>query len=105
MEPDAATTAFIRESSKTLFGNADVLQVAVAVARARDGIVNATDLSWELRIAVNRVSAQLTRLANAGLLVESPIADRKRWYSRVESPFWATCEWLYDTCVQHAGVG
>jgi hypothetical protein len=81
-----------RARSKTLFGSMDRLDVAVAIAQSPDGVVNATDLSWQLKLANNRVRAQLLTLAEVGLLQASP--DRsagKRFYIRLDSPFWDVC--------------
>jgi hypothetical protein len=86
----------IRQRSKAMFGNLDRLDVAVAIALSEDGLVNATDLSWDLRIANNRVRAQLLALTELGLLRPEP-GDRagKRHYLRLENPFWQTCLNLY----------
>jgi hypothetical protein len=64
----------------------------VAVASSPDGLVNATDLSWELHIANNRVRAQLLALADLELLLQLPgDSERKKWYRRLDSPFWDSC--------------
>jgi hypothetical protein len=86
----------LRERSKVLFGNVDRLEVAVAIARSEDGVVNATDLSWDLRIANNRVRAQLVTMASLGLLTPVPLDSRKNWYQRSESSFWQTCLDLHE---------
>jgi predicted ArsR family transcriptional regulator len=86
----------MRTRSKLLFGNGDRLEVALAVATSTDGVVNATDLSWELRIANNRVRAQLLALTQLGLLEPGPPDDRKRWYVRRPSSFWQTCVDLHE---------
>lgn len=84
----------LRARSRGLFGNLDRLEVAAAIA-ASDGVVNATDLQWELRIANNRVRAQLVALADLGFLQPVSIEARKRHYLRLESPFWGMCLDLY----------
>jgi hypothetical protein len=93
---DARRRERIRQRSKAMFGNLDRLDVAVAIELSDDGLVNATDLSWDLRIANNRVRAQLLALTELGLLRPEP-ADRagKRHYLRIENPFWQTCLELY----------
>jgi hypothetical protein len=78
-------------NSKRLFGNFDFLAVAVAIASSEDGIVNATDLSWELQVANPRVRSQLVALAEVGLLATEPPSGGKRWYVRQDSSFWKTC--------------
>jgi len=93
---DARVRERIRRRSKAMFGNLDRLEVAVAIALSEDGLVNATDLSWELRIANNRVRAQLLALAELGLLRPSPgDTAGKRHYLRLENPLWQTCLDLY----------
>jgi hypothetical protein len=82
----------LRSRSKALFGNMDRLVVAAAVAGSPDGVVNATDLSWQLRLANNRVRAQLLAFAEVGLLRAPPDTDgRKRWFVRIDDPFWDAC--------------
>jgi len=86
----------IRQRSKQIFGNLDRLDVAVAVALSEDGVVNATDLSWSLQIANNRVRAQLLALTELGFLQPDEGGDsRKRQYLRLDDPFWETCLDLY----------
>ncbi len=83
--------------SKLLFGNQDRLEVGVAVARSKDGAVNATDLGLELGIAQPRVRNQLVALEKAGLLDRMPKSgDLKQWFLRSESPFWDVCLVLYE---------
>jgi predicted ArsR family transcriptional regulator len=86
----------IRTRSKVLFGSGDRLEVALAIATSPDGVVNATDLSWELHIANNRVRAQLVALTELGLLTPGPADDRKKWYVRRPSSFWQTCVDLHE---------
>jgi hypothetical protein len=86
----------VRMRSKGLFGNLDRLEVAAAIAASSDRLVNATDLQWDLKIATNRIRAQLVALRDLGLL-RGPMPDaRKRYYMRVESPFWECCLSLYN---------
>jgi Mn-dependent DtxR family transcriptional regulator len=82
--------------SKLLLGNQDRLEVAVAVARSEDGLINATDLGLELGIAQPRVRNQLVTLEKAGLLDRMPKSGTvKQWFQRRESPFWHVCIALY----------
>jgi hypothetical protein len=82
-----------RECSKSLFGNLDRLEVAVAVAQNADRMVNATDLvsvlpGWPN----NRIRAQLRALAAAGLLDALPRDSSGRvWYRRNPALFWEAC--------------
>jgi hypothetical protein len=87
--------ARIRARSRALFGNLDRLEVMAAIAASVDGVVNATDLQWQLQIANNRVRAQLVALTELGLLQQVPTEARKRYYVRIDSPFWPTCLDLY----------
>ena len=89
------TREYLRARSRGLFGNLDRLEVAAAIAASPDGVVNATDLQWELRIANNRVRAQLVAFVDLGFLQPVSTEARKRYYVRLESPFWATCLELY----------
>jgi hypothetical protein len=97
--PSAALPEEVREQirarSRALFGNLDRLEVAAAIAASDDGVVNATDLQWELRIANNRVRAQLVGLADLGFLQQVSTEARKRYYVRLKSPFWSMCLELY----------
>jgi hypothetical protein len=92
--PDDAR-ARLRARSRALFGNLDRLEVAAAIAASSDGVVNATDLQWELKIANNRVRAQLVGLADLGFLQATSTEARKRYYVRLKSPFWSVCLDLY----------
>ena len=90
----------VRRRSKVLFGSSDRLEVSVAVALAKDGIVNATDLHWELMLAANRVRAQLLALAAADLVVETaPGLNGKRMFMRMDSPFWDFCLETYAAAI------
>lgn len=87
--------ARLREQSKLFFGNKNRLEVAAAIAESKDGLVNATDLQWALRLSHSRVRSQLVAMAEFGLLAEVSIGDQKRWYLRQESPFWNLCiDWV-----------
>ncbi|HET9592312.1 MAG TPA: hypothetical protein VFP17_05280, partial [Solirubrobacterales bacterium] len=77
----------MRNRSKALFGNRDRLEVAVVIAHALDGMVNATDLSREIELPNNRARAQLLSLREAGLLDVMPTTLGKKWYRRRQHPF------------------
>jgi hypothetical protein len=89
----AASRELLREHSKLLFGNRDRLEVAVAVARSEDGLVNATDLTEVLtNWPNNRIRAQLVALAGAGLLqAMSRDGSGRIWYLRTPALFWDAC--------------
>jgi DNA-binding transcriptional ArsR family regulator len=92
----ASSRERLRSMSKLLLGNRDRLEVGVAVARSRDGLVNATDLGLALGIAQPRVRNQLVALERAGLLDRMPKSgDVKQWFRRRSSPFWDVCLVLY----------
>jgi hypothetical protein len=83
-----AVRAEARAFSKTLFGNADRLEVAWAIRRAHSDVVFAAQLSDELGIARNRVRAQLIALAECGFLVELPRVDNTVMFEKQQSFFW-----------------
>jgi hypothetical protein len=86
----------LRRLSKIVLGNMDRLEVGVAIARSPDGLVNATDLQEEIGLAQSRIRNQLVALADGELLSAFPSANGKRWYKRVDSPFWQLCLALCD---------
>lgn len=92
----------LRVRSKTLLGNRDRLEIAVAIALSRDGLVNATDLSDQLGMANNRVRANLLAFAEADLLEALPRSDGhgRRWFMRASSPFWDMCISLYSSWIE-----
>jgi hypothetical protein len=81
--------------SKVVFGNRDRVEVAVAIARSSDGVVNATDLSREIDLPQSRVRNQLVAMAEGELLTVFDTTDLKRWYKRKDAPFWNACIALY----------
>lgn len=102
-ELDDATRERVRQKSKVLFGSSDRLLVAIAIALAPDGVVNATDLQWDLKLAANRVRTQLLALAELGLLVEGPSGENgRRMFVRVSNPFWDVCVERYSSWTTEA---
>ncbi|HVD41990.1 MAG TPA: hypothetical protein VNC16_13430 [Solirubrobacterales bacterium] len=88
--------ARVRKRSKLFFGNQDRMEVLVAIALSPDGLVNATDLQWEIEIVQNRVRNQLVALARVGLLTKFPQRGGKAWYKRVDSSLWGAALDLYE---------
>jgi len=88
----------LRRRSKLVFGNRDRLEVAVAIARSNDPLVNATELTDVLvGWPNNRIRAQLVALAEADLLRAAPrIGPGKIYYLRQDSLFWDACLDLAD---------
>ncbi len=80
--------AGIRGRSKLLFGNADRLQVAAAVANS-PGVVHAQELSDALGISPPRVRTQLMAFTSAGLMTRLPRNQNIQSYERNEDPFWS----------------
>jgi hypothetical protein len=75
-----AELAQLRDRSKRLYGNADRLQVAYAVAQS-SGVVHAQELADLLAIGPPRVRAQLLAFVEAGVmrvLLEESMSDPKR---------------------------
>jgi hypothetical protein len=91
-----ASTAFdrdlLRHRSKVLFGNADRLEVAIAVARSSSGVVHAKELANELNIDAPRVRTQLRAFVEAGVMVLLPRHGQTVDYERRPDPFWAGVE-------------
>ena len=85
----------MRDQSKRLFGNADRLEVAYAVARST-GLVHAQELADELRISPPRVRAQLLAFADAELLQILPRSGSVQNYERLEDPFWTMIDALVE---------
>ena len=77
----------LRDRSKTLFGNADRLEVAFAVAQS-SGVVHAQELSDQLSISPPRVRTQLLAFCAAGLMEALPRTELKQYYERLDDPFW-----------------
>jgi hypothetical protein len=82
----------LRHRSKVLYGNADRLEVAVAVARSSSGVVHAQELADELRIAAPRVRAQLRAFVEAGVMALLPRHGQTVDYERCADPFWEGIE-------------
>lgn len=80
----------LRSMSKTLFGNADRVEVAEAVARSKSGVVNGQELHELLGISPPRVRAQLLALCSADLLRQLPRVGQRLNYEVVNrhDPFW-----------------
>jgi len=91
-EADART--LLRERSKRLFGNADRLEVALAVAESPSGVVHAQELADRLRISPPRVRTQLLAFVEAGILEILPRSGQVQNYERIPDPFWASTEAL-----------
>jgi len=71
----------------------------VAVALSPDGLVNASDLQWEIDIVQSRIRNQLVSLSQAGLMSSSQVGG-KRWYKRLDSPIWKASLDLYENWIQ-----
>lgn len=80
--------AELRRCSKLLFGNADRLEVAVAVAASSSGVVFAQELADELGISPPRVRTQLLAFTEAEVMTKLPRYDRVQSYERRDHPFW-----------------
>ena len=78
-----------RKISKTIFGNADRLDVALHIASA-ESATYATGISDVLGIPPNRVRAQLIAFAEAGVLEALPRGGAIGvFYMRNNEKFWA----------------
>jgi hypothetical protein len=86
----------LRGRSKQLFGNADRLQVAAAVARTSSGVVHAQELSNRLGISPPRVRTQLLAFVAADLMIALPREGNIQSYERVDDEFWDMAAGLVD---------
>jgi DNA-binding transcriptional ArsR family regulator len=86
---------FLRDRSKKLFGNADRLEVAYAIAES-SGLVHAQELSERIGISPPRVRTQLLAHVDAGLMTELPIVGQVKNYERVDDPYWTHIQQLVD---------
>jgi DNA-binding transcriptional ArsR family regulator len=86
----------LRVRSKAVFGNADRLEVASAVARSSSGVVHAQELSQQLGISPPRVRAQLLALVEADLMTLLPRSGLTQDYERRDDPFWAAMRSVYE---------
>lgn len=82
------TLAQLRNRSKRLYGNADRLQVAYAVATS-SGLVHAQELADALSISPPRVRTQLLAFVNAGVMALLPRSGHVQNYERIDDPFWS----------------
>jgi DNA-binding transcriptional ArsR family regulator len=95
----------IRQRSKRLFGNADRLEVANAVATS-SGLVHAQELADELGISPPRVRTQLLSFVEAGVMVILPRDGLVQNYERIdEDPFWELVKVLTHRWTKSAGRG
>jgi DNA-binding transcriptional ArsR family regulator len=85
----------LRDRSKKLFGNADRLEVAYAIA-ASSGLVHAQELSDRLGITPPRVRTQLLAHVGAGLMTALPVVEQVKNYQRLEDPYWRHIQDLVD---------
>ena len=85
----------LRRRSKRLFGNADRLQVAYAVAKG-SGVVHAQELAGILGISPPRVRSQLLAFCEAGVMEALPRTELKQHYARTDDPFWDLVTQLVD---------
>src|SRR6202035_4987631 len=77
----------LRDRSKRVFGNADRLEVAYAIARS-SGVVHGQELHIQTSISPPRVRTQLLAFKEAGLLRELPLERQVKNYERLDDPYW-----------------
>jgi hypothetical protein len=85
----------LRDRSKRLFGNADRLEVAVAVAQS-SGLVHAQELAEQLAISPPRVRTQLLAFVDAQVMRSLPRSGHIQNYERLDDPFWETIDRLVE---------
>jgi len=91
----------LRKRSKRLFGNADRLEVAVAIAQS-SGLVHAQELADRLNISPPRVRAQLLTFVEDGMMRSLPRDGLVQNYERLENPFWRSISQLVLAWEQEA---
>lgn len=80
--------ADVRHISKSLLGNAYLLEVAAAITVVADGHFFAREIARRLGVADSVVAAALGRLEAAGLLKRLPRVANYQEFERVPSVFW-----------------
>jgi DNA-binding transcriptional ArsR family regulator len=95
LKVDRQRRQYLRDRSKKLFGNADRLEVAYAIAES-SGLVHAQELSETLGISPPRVRTQLLAHVDAGLMRELPLVRQVKNYERVDDPYWPHIQQLVD---------
>jgi DNA-binding transcriptional ArsR family regulator len=88
----------LRSRSKRLFGNADRLEVAVAVATSH-GMVHSQELANQLSISPPRVRSQLLAFVEAGLMEALPRDGLIQYYIRLDDPFWQSVVHLMQSWI------
>lgn len=92
----------MRLRSKRLFGNADRLEVAFAVASS-PGLVHSQELADQLGISPPRVRTQLLAFVDAGLMRVMPRSGQVQNYERIDDPFWSLVSELVLSYREPAG--
>jgi hypothetical protein len=82
--------------SALLFGNRHKLELLTALANAEDGRVNLSLLATRQRVPASVYYGPIRDLIDAGLVQRiTPVpGERRRWYGRTESSFWACVQSL-----------
>jgi DNA-binding MarR family transcriptional regulator len=77
----------MQELSKSLFGQVHRLAIMLAIAES-DGLVNPTDLSFQLRLSQSALQGPIRDLVDGGLLTREARGGRRTIYRRVDSKGW-----------------
>lgn len=84
----------LRTLSQVAFGQRYRLELMLAVADAKDGIVCLTDLAHTLNVTTSNLQQPLKALVTTGLLSPLPVGDsRRKFYLRNPSAAWA---WAHE---------
>jgi hypothetical protein len=92
----------LRNRSKRLYGNADRLQVAYAVAKS-PGVVHAQELADALLISPPRVRAQLLAFVEAEVMLTLPRSGHIQNYERLDDAFWPSTVAQVEAFMPNAG--
>lgn len=79
--------------SKSLFGQVHRLDLMIYIAESKDGLINPTELSFDLRLPQSALQAPLRDLTDGGLLVLEERRGRRLFYRRVDSAAW---DWVRE---------
>jgi Fe2+ or Zn2+ uptake regulation protein len=103
MTSSAQSRKELRERSKKLFGNADRLQVAFAVAES-SGVVHAQEIADRLSISPPRVRTQLLAFVDSGVMQTLPRNGHTQNYERIQDPFWDMVTQLLEAWVPDSNM-
>ena len=99
---DDKTAKRVRGISRELFGSAHRLEVAAAIAEARQTPVYSLQLSQQINAKPNQVGEVLRHFERADLLKRLPSRGGRepQKFEPVKSPYWALCRRVLEDLVK-----